>query len=104
MADSKKHRFRAVVPTDAKATVELGEWLEDEKPDIVACAAALANLAADYDDLQAKAEAMADILERILRAHDTGNIGATMGQAILCVAYADLARIAVSEYRESDNG
>lgn len=37
------------------------------------------------------------ILKRILYAHDTGNCGASMGEAILCRSYAEHARAAIAK-------
>lgn len=36
--------------------------------------------------------ALLDALERISRAHDSGNNGAYMGEAVLCAYFADMAR------------
>ena len=36
-------------------------------------------------------------LERILYAHDTGNNGASMGEAVLCRHYAEMARAAIAK-------
>lgn len=47
--------------------------------------------------LIAAAPEMFDILERILRAHDSGNNGAVMGEAVLCRVFASQARDAISK-------
>ncbi len=39
------------------------------------------------------------VLERILYAHDTGNCGASMGEAVLCRQYAEQAREALAKAR-----
>ena len=40
-------------------------------------------------------------LEKILYAHDTGNCGASMGEASLCPAYAEMARAAINKAKGS---
>lgn len=42
--------------------------------------------------LIATAPEMLDLLERILRAHASGNNGAYMGEAVLCPIFAEMAR------------
>jgi uncharacterized protein YozE (UPF0346 family) len=39
---------------------------------------------------------LVDALERILYAHDTGNNGASIGEAVLCREYAERARVALA--------
>lgn len=39
------------------------------------------------------------VLDRILRAHDSGNNGAVMGEAVLCAQFADLARDVLAKAR-----
>ena len=36
-------------------------------------------------------------LEKILNAHDSGNNGACMGEAVLCQMFAELARAAIAK-------
>lgn len=48
------------------------------------------NLLAAAPDLYA-------ILSRILRAHDTNNNGAVMGEAVLCHQFAEIARAALAK-------
>lgn len=42
--------------------------------------------------LIARAPELLQVLKRILAAHDSGNNGACMGEAVLCKMYADMAR------------
>lgn len=53
----------------------------------------------DWDNarLIAAAPELLEALRRILYAHDTKNIGASMGEAKLCDAYADQARAAIAK-------
>lgn len=47
--------------------------------------------------LIAAAPELAQILDRILRAHESGNNGAVTGEAKLCVQFVELARAALKE-------
>lgn len=47
--------------------------------------------------LIAAAPDMLQILQRILRAHESGNNGAFMGEAVLCDAFAMEARAAIAK-------
>lgn len=57
----------------------------------------------DYDTraanarLIAAAPELAQILDRILRAHESGNNGAVSGEAKLCVQFVELARGVLKE-------
>jgi hypothetical protein len=55
---------------------------------------------ADVASLIASAPALLDILERILRAHDSENDGTCTGEALLCGQFAELARAAIAEARK----
>jgi hypothetical protein len=63
---------------------------------------------ADFDECTANARLVASapellhVLERILYAHDTHGTGAAMGEAILCRAYAEMARHAIAKARGLD--
>lgn len=52
-----------------------------------------------YATLFVAAPKLLAALECILRAHDTGNNGAVMGEAVLCPYFADMARAAIAEAR-----
>lgn len=47
--------------------------------------------------LISQAPALAEILDRILRAHESANNGAVSGEAKLCVQFVELARGALKE-------
>lgn len=47
--------------------------------------------------LIAAAPELLDALDRILRAHDSGNNGAVMGEASLCEMFATMARYAIAK-------
>lgn len=48
-------------------------------------------------EVMAAAPAIRDLLSRILRAHDSGNNGAVMGEAVLCEYFTSAARSILSE-------
>jgi hypothetical protein len=52
--------------------------------------------------LAVAAPKMFDILMRILRAHDSGNNGAYMGEAVLCPLFAETARAILAEAKKED--
>jgi hypothetical protein len=52
----------------------------------------------------AAAQDMYRILNKILRAHDSKNNGAVMGEATLCQAFATEARYAINKAEENTHG
>lgn len=51
--------------------------------------------------LIAAAPELLNILSRIVRANDSGNNGAVMGEAVLCPMFADMARAAIAKATQS---
>lgn len=47
--------------------------------------------------LIASAPALLEMLKRILRAHESGNNGAVLGEAVLCEMFASMAREVIAE-------
>lgn len=50
--------------------------------------------------LIAAAPELLDVLRRILSAHDSGNNGAVMGEAVLCQMFSEMARAAIRKATE----
>ena len=57
-------------------------------------------LYAEIDRLKRERDALAKCLERILSAHETGNNGAVMGEAVLCRYFASMAKDALAQVRK----
>lgn len=69
----------------------------DSDADVARLIAAAPELLAEVERLQAVNAELVAALDRILRAHDSKNNGAVMGEAVLCEQFAAHARYALSK-------